>query len=103
MHDKSPFRSIFADYVLPLWRRVLVLSAILLATIGLRVAGPFILRAFIDTASHGGSLSTLIRLGLLFLLVALIAQAFAVLETYVAENLGWLATNRLRADLCLHC
>lgn len=88
---------------MPLWRRVLILSAILIATIGLRVAGPFILRAFIDTAARGGSLSTLIHLGQLFLLVALTGQVFAVLETYVAENLGWLATNRLRAHLCLHC
>lgn len=103
MVDHSSLRTIFASYVRPHWRRVTALCAILLITIGLRVAGPLILRSFIDSATHGGSLSGLLRLGVLFLGVALVAQVFVVLETYVAENLGWLATNRLRADLCLHC
>jgi len=39
----------------------------------------------------------------LFLVVALLTQAVSVVATYLGEQVGWLATNSLRADLAEHC
>ncbi|MGI8913369.1 MAG: ABC transporter ATP-binding protein [Chloroflexota bacterium] len=107
-----PVRSYLAllgRYLRPQWRRVLVLAVLLLAAIGLQLIGPQILRAFVDTATGGHALgitnasSSLTLLALLFLATALAGQIVSLAETYMAENVGWLATNRLRNDLMLHC
>jgi ATP-binding cassette, subfamily B, bacterial len=103
------YRALLARYLRPYWRRVAVLAVLLVAAIGLQLAGPQILRVFIDTATGGHTLAfanasqALIIAALLYLATALAGQAVAFLETYVAENLAWIATNRLRADLMLHC
>lgn len=103
------YRALLGRYLRPLWRRVVVLAILLFAAIGLQLAGPQILRLFIDTATGGhalaftGASQALIVAALLYLATALAGQAVALLETYVAENLAWVATNRLRADLMLHC
>src|SRR5207249_98987 len=39
----------------------------------------------------------------LFLAIALVQQACAIATTYLSENIGWTATNALRADLLGHC
>ncbi len=92
-----------AVYLRPQRLRVALLALLLLGGIGLQLANPQILRAFIDTAAAGGSLEALIATALLFLGVALAGQAVTVAETYVAESVAWTATNHLRADLALHC
>jgi ABC-type multidrug transport system fused ATPase/permease subunit len=60
------------------------------------------LRGFLDAALAGRNLGGLLYSAALFLGAALGTQLIAVAETYVAEDLGWTATNRLRADLTLH-
>jgi ATP-binding cassette subfamily B protein len=103
------YRALLARYLRPQWRRVAVLAVLLFAAIGLQLAGPQIIRVFIDTATGGHALAftnasqALIVAALLYLATALAGQVVALLETYVAENLAWAATNRLRADLMLHC
>src|SRR6185312_16666985 len=57
---------------------------------------------FIDRATAGRPLRELILLSLLAMGVALAGQALAVVDTYVAENVSWAATNALRADLLAH-
>jgi ATP-binding cassette subfamily B protein len=98
-----PYRTLLTHYLLPYWRLSAALLVLLLAGIGLELANPQILRHFIDSARGGASLGTLTSIAVLFLAIAIATQIFSVAETYVAENLGWLATNRLRADLALHC
>ena len=95
--------NLLATYLRPQRSRVLLLGALLLSSIGLQLASPQILRYFIDAARAGIAMQTLIAVALLFLGVALVAQVVAVAETYVAERVGWTATNQLRADLALHC
>jgi ABC-type multidrug transport system fused ATPase/permease subunit len=80
-----------------------VLGCLVLSTIGLQLASPLILRRFIDAAQRGESLRTLTVIAAAFLAVAILAQVVSVAETYVAQDLGWLATNRLRVDLAVHC
>ncbi len=80
---------VLVTYLRPHWRQSLLLLALLLAGIGLELANPQILRSFIDTATAGGALQTLMRTALLFLGVALATQFISVAEAYIAENVGW--------------
>src|SRR6185437_9919399 len=82
---------------------VLLLAALLAVNIALQLINPQIIARFIDQAQLGGTLRNLVFAALLFIALALITQAVAVVETYVAENLGWAATNQLRSALTRHC
>lgn len=99
----TPYRQLLLTYLKPQGTRVVVLAALLLSSAGLQLANPQIARYFIDTARAGGALHTLTLAAALFLGLALLTQAVGVAETYAAENLGWTATNALRADLTQHC
>lgn len=98
-----PYWDLLIRYFMPHWLRSVVLALLLLTGTGLQLVTPQIVRHFIDTAQAGAAVSTLLVAALLFLGVAVLAQVVAVAETYAAENLGWLATNTLRADLAEHC
>ncbi len=88
---------------MPQWPKVVLLMVLLISTIGLQLVSPRILGTFIDTATSGGSFDTLIQIALLFIGVALLLQVVSVFQTYIAETVGWTATNNLRAELMLHC
>jgi ATP-binding cassette, subfamily B, bacterial len=96
-------RALLARYLKPQRGKVALLAALLFANIGLQLARPLIVRTFIDVALAQGPLDSLFNAGLLFLAVALVNQGVAVAETYVAEDVGWTATNAMRADLVFHC
>jgi len=89
-------------YLRPLRRVMALLAALLLAGTGLQIAGPQVLRRFIDAATNaaGGPLR---ELALLFIALALAQQVVTVLATWLSEYIGWTATNALRADLARHC
>jgi ABC-type multidrug transport system fused ATPase/permease subunit len=95
-------RALLATYLRPEWPRAVLLGLLLLAGIGLQLANPQIAKIFIDQAQAGEPFERLIWIALLFIGVALLTQAAAVAETYLAENLGWRTTNALRADLTRH-
>lgn len=96
------YKALLSAYLGPQRRRVFLLGVLLFATLGMELANPLILRQFIDNALAGQPVDALIGLALLFLGVAIASQLISVVETYVAENVGLTATNRLRADLTLH-
>jgi ABC-type multidrug transport system fused ATPase/permease subunit len=96
------YRNLFVKYLRPRWAKVLLLTGLVLAGIGLQVANPQIMRGLIDSALAGGSQQRLVLAALLFLGFALTTQALAVAATYVGEDVGWSATNALRADLARH-
>lgn len=98
----KPYRDLLIQYFAPQWIRAAMLGFLLLAGIGLQLANPQIAGAFIDQAQAGEPFEQLIWIALLFIGVALLTQATAIAETYVAENLGWHATNALRVDLTRH-
>lgn len=97
------YRSLLRQYLSPQWLRVCLLAVLLLGSIALQLVNPQIMRSFLDTAQSGGAMALLVRLALLFLGIAVVQQAISVAATYVSENVGWTATNALRADLAAHC
>jgi ABC-type multidrug transport system fused ATPase/permease subunit len=100
-------------YLRPQWRKVALLAALLLSSLVLQVANPQLIRYFLDTATAGQpapapwpalpGLEALTAAALAFLVAAGLYQVLTVAATYVGEDVGWTATNALRADLARHC
>jgi ATP-binding cassette, subfamily B, bacterial len=89
-------------YLRPLRARVIVLSALLLAGVAFQVINPQLIRAFIDRALEGDDLSSLLSLAAGFMVLAVGYQVLNVTATYLAEQVGWTATNEMRAALASH-
>src|SRR4029078_10470364 len=85
------------------WRQALLLLVLMLAGVGLDLANPQLIRRFIDSPLAGAPINALLAIGATFLAVALLTQLALLIEQYLAGNVAWRATNRLRADLTLHC
>jgi ATP-binding cassette subfamily B protein len=102
-HAPRGYGALLGAYLRPQWRQVTLLFALLLASIGLQLINPQLLRYFIDRAVIGDAVTTLTAIALLYLAAAIAGQIINVVETYTAESVSWTATNALRADLALHC
>lgn len=97
------YLALLKNYLRPQLARVVVLGVLVLGGIGLQLLNPQILGTFIDTATTGGVMATLVRLAVLFIGVAFVTQMADVAATWLGENIGWTATNALRQDLTDHC
>ena len=100
-----PFKAywdLLSQHIRPQKGRFVLLTVMLLSSIGLRIIAPQIMRKFIDSALAGQALQTLTITALIFIGVALIQQVIAVSVTYLGENVAWTATNALRAELAWH-
>jgi ATP-binding cassette subfamily B protein len=100
-----PVRSylrILSKYLRPLRGRVVLLTLVALTGIGLQLAGPQLIRAFLDGATAGKSPNDLVPLAVWFIAIAVFQQAAKVWATYLSVDVGWSATNDLRADLAEH-
>lgn len=93
---------LLARYLRPHRLPMALLAVTLVATIAVQVATPFIASRFIDRATGGAAMQSLISLALLTIALALVGQGLAVAETYLAERVSWEATNQLRTDLLTH-
>lgn len=95
--------NLLITYLRPQWTHVMWLAVLLLSSIGLQLINPQIMRQFIDLARSDRPMDTLWQFALLFMGVALVQQVVSVWATYSGENVGWTATNALRADVARHC
>lgn len=103
---KLPLRQYFAllsRYLQPRFPATAALGVLLLLNIALQLVNPQIIARFIDVAQQGGAIQTLVGAAGLYIGLALFTQGIAVIETYLAENVGWGATNELRSTLARHC
>jgi len=96
------YLTLLRRYLEPLRGRVALLAVVLFSGVGLQLVNPQLIARFIDGAVTGSQASELIPLAVLFILIALLQQGLAVWATYLAEDVGWTATNRLRAELAAH-
>jgi ATP-binding cassette subfamily B protein len=92
----------FRRYLRPHRQSLLLLGAIIAATIALQIATPVLAGRFIDRAIDGAPLSALVRIAVIAMLFALLVQLLSVAESWIAERLSWAATNALRLDLAAH-
>jgi ABC-type multidrug transport system fused ATPase/permease subunit len=95
-------RDFLITYLSPQKGRVALLGLIIFADLGLQLALPQIMRDFIDSVTGGAASSTLLQIGLYFIIAAILQQGIAILATYFTQNVGWRATNALREDLTRH-
>jgi ABC-type multidrug transport system fused ATPase/permease subunit len=96
------YRRLLAAYLAPQWPRVAAMAVLLLAGIGLQLAGPQVVRSFIDSARQGATETALVHAALFFLGVSLAQRVTQVLAAYWSERVAWTATNALRSDLAAH-
>lgn len=93
---------LLATYLRPHRGRVVVLALVLTLAIGLQLVNPQLIKRFIDGAVAGEPAGELVPVAVAFMVIALAQQALAVWSTYLAEDVGWLATNQLRTELTGH-
>jgi len=97
------YRDLLTAYLLPQWPKALALALVLFGSVGLRLINPQILRAYIDSAHAGSPVRTMFVAAALFLGVVVLTMILSIWAAYASEDVGWTATNALRADLALHC
>lgn len=86
-----------------LWpKRVAIvgLSMLLLAEVGATLAGPQIVKRFVDELAAPGD--RLVQLAVVFLAIILVRELLRIGRTAASEHLAWSTTNTLRADLTRH-
>ncbi|HRQ39691.1 MAG TPA: ABC transporter ATP-binding protein [Chloroflexota bacterium] len=95
--------TLLKTYLRPYRLRLILLTILLLGSIGLQLFAPQIIRRFLDAAQSGAATQLLVTMGLFFLVVVVVGKMITLASTYVGADLGWAATNNLRADLTAHC
>jgi ATP-binding cassette subfamily B protein len=78
------------------------LGALLVVSSAVPLAGPQLLRLFIDEAVAGRPLSLLALIAGSYVAVSVVQQAVTVAVTYASTHLTWVATNALREDVARH-
>jgi len=86
-------------YLRPQGGRALLLACLLAGNLLLLLLNPQVLRRFLDEAMAGRALP---GVAAAFVGLALCQQLVAAASRYLAEDVGWTATNRLRRDLMAH-
>jgi ATP-binding cassette, subfamily B, bacterial len=99
----ADYRHLLRTYLAPQRGRLLALALLMLIDLVLQLGLPRVVQTFIDIATTGGALRTLLWLGGAYLGVAIGQNLALVGWQYVAQNVGLLATNQIRADLTRHC
>ncbi|MBW3537573.1 MAG: ABC transporter ATP-binding protein/permease [Actinobacteria bacterium] len=79
-----------------------LLGACLGAGLALTLAGPLLLRRFIDLSLGGGPEANLTGIAAAFLLIALATQGVGIATAWIATDLSSRTTNRLRSELTDH-
>jgi ABC-type multidrug transport system fused ATPase/permease subunit len=98
----AQFKTLLRNYLEPQWVKVTVMAVLLLASIGLKLLEPQILRFFIDSAIAKTSVELLIQAAIFYLVIAVGVQLLGAVATYLGADVGWTATNFVRRDLAKH-
>ena len=94
---------LLSRHIRPQMLHFIILTVLLLSSIGLQVFNPQIMRSFIDAAQTGAETRVLLMSAVLYISLALIQQVVAIGASYFGENVAWTATNALRGEMARHC
>lgn len=86
-------------YFGPYWRRLALLGALLTGGVALQTIGPLITQRFIDAQTAQVAQTALIALAVGSLVAALFNTIFSSVASWLGQDIGWAATNRIREDL----
>ena len=104
--EKVPFRqyaALLSQYLKPQWIRVTLLAIFMFVGIGLALLNPQFIRYAIDTAAAEEGTRNVIIAGVAIVVIGLLGQMLMLVNTYLAQDIGWRATNWMRGDLAHHC
>src|SRR5262245_50140620 len=96
------YRHLLGTYLRPQSGRVTLLAILLIAGVVLQLVNPQIIRYFIDATQSQGEVAPLFYAGIAFIAISLAGRLLTVATTYLSTNIGWSATNSLRAALTEH-
>ena len=98
----AEYRRLLGVYLRPQRGRVALLAALMIAGAGLQLLNPQIIRYFIDATQRPGAGAPLVYAGLAFIAAGLAGRGLTVATAYLSMEVGWRATNALRAALTEH-
>jgi ATP-binding cassette subfamily B protein len=104
--ERVPLRqyaALLSQYLKPQWFRVSLLAIFMFGGIALNLVNPQIIRYFIDAARDQVATRNLLIAGGIFLVIGFIRQLVMLVNSYLGQDVGWRATNRMREDLAHHC
>lgn len=99
----TSYRGFLRTYLAPQRKHLAILATLMLIDLALQLGLPRVVQTFIDSATSQVELRTLLWIGVAYLVVALGQNWTLVGWQYMAQNIGLIATNRIRADLTIHC
>lgn len=83
-------------------RPVVGVAAVLVVSQVVPLAGPLLVKSFVDRARAGAGAAGLVVLAGAYLGVALASQGLAVAATWLGTRLAWRVCDRIRADVAAH-
>lgn len=98
----TPLRML-VRYLSPYKGRMALLGTLVVLSLTLQLINPQLIRYFIDSAENRSGFDRLIGAAAIFTALTIVQQIALLAATYVGEVVGWMATNRLRVELALHC
>src|SRR5918911_5616986 len=108
----AEYRRLLGTYLRPQRGHVALIAILLLGGIALQLINPQIVRYFIDATQNElaaelatprrDDLTPWVYVGLTFIGISLMGRLLTVATTYLSIDVGWRATNALRADLTGH-
>jgi len=97
------YAALLRNYLSDQRASILWLSVLLVAGLAMQLINPQLIRYFIDSAQGAASERALWIAAALFIGVSLAQQLVHIIAVYIGENVGWVATNKLRGDVAEHC
>jgi ABC-type multidrug transport system fused ATPase/permease subunit len=103
MDNMEQYIRLLKTYLRPQKMKVTLLAALLFSSIALDLLAPQQLSRFVNRAQAGTTENALVTIAVLFIVLTVVKQLVVGVAGYISEDVGWHATNALRADLMEHC